>query len=50
MKSKKQYRKPQLTEVRLVIQSPVLANCESVEPTTSQGQCIYVGAPCADIT
>ena len=50
MKTKKQYSKPQLTQVRLVIQNPVLANCNSVnniipgDPAT----CNFPGADCAD--
>jgi hypothetical protein len=33
MKGKKEYKKPQVEEIQLVVQGPVLANCNSVEPT-----------------
>ena len=49
MKTKKQYSKPQLTQVRLVIQNPVLANCNSVNTENPfPGTCNFPGADCAD--
>lgn len=49
IKPKKKYRKPQLTEVRLELQSPVLSNCASVYPYTQDvGVCSYPGALCPD--
>jgi hypothetical protein len=49
MKAKKQYTKPQLTQVRLAIQNPVLANCNSVNPIVEAGTtCNVPGANCAD--
>jgi hypothetical protein len=50
MKAKKQYTKPQLTQVRLVIQNPVLANCNSVNSVVSESPdtCNFAGADCAD--
>jgi hypothetical protein len=51
MKSKKHYSKPQLTQVRLAIQNPVLANCNSVNLISSDlGDCGLPGSDCADIT
>jgi hypothetical protein len=51
MKPKKQYTKPQLTQVRLAIQNPVLANCNSVNPAVETGTiCNQPGALCADAT
>jgi hypothetical protein len=51
MKSKKHYTKPQLTQVRLAIQNPVLANCNSVNTTNpGVGTCNFAGADCADTT
>jgi hypothetical protein len=35
MKEKKEYKQPRITEVQLLVQSPVLANCNSVEPSIS---------------
>ncbi len=50
MKTKKQYNKPQLTQVRLVIQNPILANCASVNSPNWEGDlnCNTPGAACAD--
>ena len=49
MKTKKQYKKPQLTQVRLAIQNPILANCNSVNQINSDlGECGFSGADCAD--
>lgn len=49
MKAKKQYTKPQLTQVRLAIQNPVLANCNSVNPVVEDlSTCNIPGANCAD--
>lgn len=50
MKAKKQYSKPQLTQVRLVIQNPILANCSSVNSANWRDDpgCGSPGAPCAD--
>ena len=49
MKTKKQYKKPQLTQVRLAIQNPVLANCASVNDINPDGlPCNEPGAACAD--
>ena len=51
MKVKKAYSKPQLTQVRLTIQNPVLANCNTVnqfnpaEPAT----CNYLTADCSNV-
>jgi hypothetical protein len=51
MKTKKHYSKPQLTQVRLAIQNPVLANCNSVNQINSDlGECNQLGADCADTT
>ena len=51
MKSKKQYKKPQLTQVRLAIQNPVLANCNSANQINSDlGDCGWPGSDCADTT
>ena len=48
-KTKKQYSKPQLTRVRLAIQNPVLANCNSVAPLIEADMvCNQPAAPCAD--
>ena len=46
MKTKKQYSKPQLTQVRLVLQSPVLANCNSVNLFV-QGDAPFCNSPIA---
>ena len=49
MKTKKQYSKPQLTQVRLAIQNPVLANCNSVTNVNPDvGTCNFPGAQCSD--
>ena len=49
MKAKKVYSKPQLTQVRLAIQSPVLAVCSSVNPNVSGlTDCNDLGTFCAD--
>ncbi len=51
MKTKKQYSKPQLTQVRLAIQNPILANCNSANEINSDlGTCNFPGADCADTT
>jgi hypothetical protein len=51
MKTKKHYSKPQLTQVRLAIQNPVLANCNSVNQINSDlGTCGVPTADCADTT
>ena len=48
MKAKKVYRKPQLTQVKLAIQNPVLANCNSVNTEFSGfTACNFPEAPCA---
>jgi hypothetical protein len=50
MKPKKQYRTPQLTQVRLVIQNPVLANCNSVNQAFSGlGLCNFPEADCRNV-
>ena len=50
MKPKKQYRKPQLTQVRLTIQNPVLANCNSVNIAFSGlGTCNFPEADCRNV-
>jgi hypothetical protein len=50
MKAKKAYNKPQLTQVRLVVQTPVLANCNSLATSiqASPATCNFAGADCAD--
>lgn len=49
MKTKKQYNKPQITQVRLVIQSPVLANCNSVNDINPDlVRCNDAGTLCSD--
>ncbi len=50
MKAKKQYTKPQITQVRLVIQSPILANCSTTNSPNWEGDlnCTQPGAACAD--
>ena len=51
MKTKKQYSKPQITQVHLVVQNPVLANCNSVsENNPYLVTCNVPDAPCADTT
>jgi hypothetical protein len=51
MKAKKQYTKPQLTQVGLAIQNPVLASCNSVNPDIATGTlCNRIGSLCADAT
>jgi hypothetical protein len=40
MKGKKEYKKPQVEEIQLVVQGPILANCNSVDTT------IATGLPC----
>jgi hypothetical protein len=51
MKAKKQYTKPQLTQVRLAIQNPVLADCNSVNSINSElGSCNLPTADCAPTT
>jgi hypothetical protein len=49
MKEKKVYKKPQVEEVQLVVQGPVLANCNSVEPlvAASPDTCNTPTAICA---
>jgi hypothetical protein len=50
MKTKKQYSKPQLTQVCLVIQNPVLANCNSVNLAEMYpGTCNFPTAECAQV-
>jgi hypothetical protein len=50
MKAKKVYRKPQLTQVRLAIQNPVLANCNSVNLAFSGlGDCNFPDADCRNV-
>ena len=50
MKAKKQYSKPQLTQVRLTIQNPVLANCNSVNMIFSGwGTCNFPEADCRNV-
>jgi hypothetical protein len=50
MKTKKQYSKPQLTQVQLAIQNPVLSNCNSVNQINSDlGTCNFPNADCADL-
>ncbi len=50
MKTKKKYNKPQLTQVRLVIQSPILASCATTNSPNWEGDldCSLPGAACAD--
>jgi hypothetical protein len=51
MKIKKQYSKPQLRQVRLAIQNPILANCNSVNQINSDlGTCNFPTADCADVS
>jgi hypothetical protein len=49
MKNKKAYEKPQVEEIQLVVQGPVLANCNSVEPLIAAppNTCNFTGANCA---
>ena len=50
MKPKKEYGKPQLTQVRLKIQNPVLANCNSVNTAFSGlGTCNFPEADCRGV-
>ena len=50
MKAKKVYRKPQLTQVRLAIQNPVLANCNSVNMAFSGfGNCNFPEGDCRNV-
>lgn len=50
MKPKKEYGKPQLTRVRLKIQNPVLANCNSVNTAYSGlGECGGFEADCMQV-
>ena len=50
MKAKKEYGKPQLTRVRLKIQNPVLANCNSVNTAYSgYGECGFAEADCMQV-
>jgi hypothetical protein len=51
MKAKKVYRKPRLTQVRLVLMNPVLANCNSVNDMFSGDApfCNDPGAACSDV-
>ena len=48
IKTKKQYHKPQLTEVRLVVQNPVMATCASSSPLNPDIPCQEAGSDCAD--
>ena len=52
MKEKKQYQKPQVTQVQLTLQNPVLALCNSVAPTvaTAPLTCNYLGANCSAVS
>lgn len=51
MKGKKRYSKPQVTQVRLVIQNPVLAECNSQVQIVPQDPqtCNFPSAQCAQV-
>ncbi len=51
MKVKKVYSKPQLTQVRLTIQNPVLANCNSVNSLNpgDPASCNFPEADCSNV-
>lgn len=44
---KKDYKKPQVIEVKLVVQNPILANCQETGLPDDQGTCQVSGADCA---
>jgi hypothetical protein len=41
---KKEYKKPQVVEVKLTIQNPILGNCEAANPTYQQFNCNVTGS------
>jgi hypothetical protein len=52
MKEKKQYQKPQVSQVQLTLQNPVLSLCNSIAPTVAQSPqtCNYLQADCSSIS
>lgn len=36
---KKEYKKPQVVEVKLTLQNPILGGCEATAPTTQELAC-----------
>jgi hypothetical protein len=52
MKEKKQYQKPQVSQVQLTLQNPVLSLCNSVAPTVAQAPqtCNFLSANCSAIS
>ena len=46
MKTKKQYSKPQLTQIRLAMQNPVLLNCASTNDLSPVEPCNSPTASC----
>ena len=52
MKEKKKYQKPQVAQVQLTLQNPVLALCYSVSPQVPNFPltCNYLQADCSGIS
>ena len=43
---KKEYSKPQVVEVKLEVQNPVLAGCTNTDPTEKFVDCTDLSDPC----
>lgn len=47
MKEKKEYKKPQVVEVKLTLSNPILGLCNNLNPSVDQFACNFSGASCA---
>jgi hypothetical protein len=44
---KKEYKKPQVVEVKLTLSNPILGLCNDLSPLVDMTACNFSGAPCA---
>ncbi len=43
---KKEYKKPQVVEVKLIVQNPIMGNCDDLNEASPKLDCNATGASC----